>query len=385
MSTAAAFTAKRILMPLPGNGIGGAQMSAMLLAQGLANEFAWHAGIALDRSTMSRKLFEDSGLEVLTASNLGTPDVRLSKFRLGRAAHAARAAGSALRVIRQFRPDVVTLNTKSGLIPWALAARTAQVPVVWYVRGCRRTRYDSVRTRLSSRIVFAANAVASSYADLPLPPHTTIRNGVRATFFDTDDCREDRLRREIEAADDDVIVLFVGNLIPRKRPLWAARCLSEVIRRSDVPVRFVIAGEDRDNGQTTQALNEIFSAAGVASNLHVLGHRQDIPELMRDSDILILTSEPDGEAFPRVIIEAMACGLPVISTDVAGVDEAVQDGQTGMLIGPHDEPGFVSAVSTLVHDSRMRQQMSGRAVTCARDNFQQSHVVHQFNDFLSDL
>ena len=104
-------------------------------------------------------------------------------------------------------------------------------------------------------------------------------------------------------------------------------------------------------------------AAGVADRVHFLGavpHRE-LPGVLRAADAFVLTTEPP-ESFGIVLIEAMACGLPVIATDYPGV-RAVVDDQTGIVVPPGDPAPVAVAIERLAGDAEARKRMgaAGRA------------------------
>ncbi|HEY3148619.1 MAG TPA: glycosyltransferase, partial [Dongiaceae bacterium] len=101
---------------------------------------------------------------------------------------------------------------------------------------------------------------------------------------------------------------------------------------------------------------------GLAGRYSYIGPRSDVPDVLRSLDILVLASERNKEAFPRIIVEAMACGLPVLATAVAGVPEAVVDGETGLLVEPEDLDSFVDALRILVTDAELRRRYGAAAV-----------------------
>lgn len=118
-------------------------------------------------------------------------------------------------------------------------------------------------------------------------------------------------------------------------------------------------------GELVQGFRARARAAGVAERVHFLGPvpHAELPDVLRAADLLLLTTEPP-ESFGIVLIEAMACGLPVIATDYPGARAIVDEGETGLLVGRGDPSAVASALSTLAAagaDGRREIGASGRA------------------------
>lgn len=126
-------------------------------------------------------------------------------------------------------------------------------------------------------------------------------------------------------------------------------------------VRLLVAG----GGELTDSFRDRAAAAGVADRVHCLGSvaHERLPEVLRAADLLVLTTEPP-ESFGIVLIEAMACGLPVVATDYPGVRAVVDDGDTGLIV-PTGDPRAVAGALARLDDSgaeqRERMGAAGRA------------------------
>src|SRR5262249_27916819 len=92
--------------------------------------------------------------------------------------------------------------------------------------------------------------------------------------------------------------------------------------------------------------------------------RELIP-IFQGADLFVLapfvTADGDRDGIPNVLVEAMACGLPVVSTTVAGIPELVQPGQNGLLVAPHDVAGLTAALAALIDDPERRAQLGAAA------------------------
>ena len=103
------------------------------------------------------------------------------------------------------------------------------------------------------------------------------------------------------------------------------------------------------------------------------GWREDIPEILSVLDIVVVPSL--NEAVGRILIEAGACGKPVVATRVGGIPEVVQDNQTGILVPPKDAYELARAVISLLEDKNKRQKMGETAKNWVDDKFSASRMV----------
>lgn len=152
-----------------------------------------------------------------------------------------------------------------------------------------------------------------------------------------------------------VRILFVGRLTQEKRADRFLRVISKVVKQSpQFEVKAAIAGD----GPLRPRLETLARTLGLdGGRLEILGEREDMSSVYRQSHLLMLTSDTEGT--PNVLLEAMAHGLPVAATRVGGVPEIVGTDR-GLLVDPGDEEGLAKAALRLVSDSHLRRTL-GRA------------------------
>lgn len=120
--------------------------------------------------------------------------------------------------------------------------------------------------------------------------------------------------------------------------------LAETLPDARRRLRLAIIGE----GSTRPTLENLLDAAGLRELAWLPGARDDVPELLRAMDVFALPSQAEG--ISNTILEAMACGLPVVATDVGGNAELVMDGATGRLVPANDPQALAAALRELLDD-----------------------------------
>jgi glycosyltransferase involved in cell wall biosynthesis len=144
-------------------------------------------------------------------------------------------------------------------------------------------------------------------------------------------------------------IVTVGRLVAQKNHDLFLRAAQRLTRA--VPgLRFVIVGD----GPLRPALTEQAAQLGIAEQVHFAGERTDVEDLLRGASLFWLTSRWEG--LPNVVLEALACGVPVIATDVGGTRELIRSGVDGFVVSGEDEEGFVRYSRELLTDGARRQR-----------------------------
>jgi glycosyltransferase involved in cell wall biosynthesis len=143
------------------------------------------------------------------------------------------------------------------------------------------------------------------------------------------------VRDELEVSDETFLVLMVAIIRGIKRHEVAIRAFAEFHQEYPYAV-LVLAGD----GPLRSSMEQLCRELGVADAARFLGHRDDIPDIIRASDVLVLTSRSEG--VPQAVTQALGLGVPVVSTNVGGVLELVIHDETGLLVEP-ERPGAVAA------------------------------------------
>lgn len=244
----------------------------------------------------------------------------------------------------------------SGLVGW-LATRLVRRPVVLTVRGSDFHLAASAVGRRANRFLCARMAaVLAVSADLaqrlvaagtPADRVQVVENGVDGRF-----CPGDRAqaRRQLGLPPEGTIALFVGLLVPVK---GLDTLLDALARMADRGCRLVLVGE----GPSRAPLEAQAAALGLLARVRFAGQRPagEIPRWLVAANLLVLPSLSEGR--PNVVLEAHACGLPVVATAVGGTPELVTHGEDGLLVPAADAVALAAALDELVADGERRRAL----------------------------
>ena len=147
-------------------------------------------------------------------------------------------------------------------------------------------------------------------------------------------------------------VTYVGAFTPGKRPDRFVDLIAN-LRSRGIRLRAQAIG--------TGPLHDALVGPARRSGVELMGHRSDVPDLLRQSDLLVFPSLPAGEGMPGVLIEAGMSGVPVVTTAVPGVSSIVVDGKTGIVVAVNDLPGLADAAARLLLDVPARVAMGTAA------------------------
>jgi glycosyltransferase involved in cell wall biosynthesis len=143
--------------------------------------------------------------------------------------------------------------------------------------------------------------------------------------------------------------------------------------------RLLIAGD----GEERDAIEQLIDSLGLRSRITLLGTRRDVPRLLAAGDLFLLSSISEG--IPLTLIEAMAAGLPCVSTDVGGVSEVVVHGQTGLLARAGDSADLAAKLHLLLGDRSLRASLGAAGRVRSRKHFSDAVMHAAYQSIYHDL
>ena len=183
------------------------------------------------------------------------------------------------------------------------------------------------------------------------------------------------VRRELGLPEDAPLAGIVAALRPEKNHRLFVEAVALVHARLPA-ARFLVVGD----GPERAAIEARVAERGLGSVVSFLGARRDIPRLWRALDVAVLSSHPVVETLPVTLLEAHACGVPAVSTDVGSVRDIVQEGETGFLVAAGDGAGLADRLVRLLSDPGLRARMGTAARERAERLFDLDAMVRSYED-----
>lgn len=273
-------------------------------------------------------------------------------------------------LLRRERFDIVhTHSSKAGILG-RVAARLAGVPHITHtVHGwgfhehmptVLRKFYvalEKIMRPWTNPLVSVSNRTTRIGLESGIGAHESyrlIRSGIPTASFHPDPSSREEVRGRLGVEQGDVLLGSVGRLSPQKNPMDFVRA-AEALAPGRDHLRFVYVGDGPMRAEVEAAVER----AGLGGRLALLGIRDDVPDLLRAMDLFTLTSLWEG--LPRVVLQALATGVPVVAYDTAGIEEAVREGENGHLVPPGDIEGLVERLGRLTDDPALRARVSAEA------------------------
>jgi glycosyltransferase involved in cell wall biosynthesis len=210
------------------------------------------------------------------------------------------------------------------------------------------------------------------YLDAPLIP-----NGIPTDEYAPDPNRRRRWRERHGLEPEAIVLTHVGRFAPPKNHALLIEAFAQV--RTHTPLYLLLVG----GGELEDAVRQQVVELGLQERVRFLGVRADVPAILNASDLFVLSSRWEGN--PLSVMEAMAAGLPVVSTAVGGVPELVREGETGLLVPSGDAAALARALQALVDDPARREAMGKAARQHAITHFDIRHTVRQYETLYERL
>lgn len=347
--------------------IGGAERYVVMVSNWMAR-----AGVEVTVAARSGEFVEDLAPEVTYV------DVPLVQVRAALPTAAAKVA----RVVRGRPPAAIVAHSLATTWVARLATAGRAIPVVTVAHGWPEHRYAKVAPlmRAAHKVVAVSPEVRDKLVGAGLDPErcVVIENGIDSTEFGRRHGElRTRVRAEMGAGPDDLLVILVGRLMAQKAHHHVFS-IAERLRGSHPRVRFAVVG----TGDRAEELANRLEKSGQQDRVRLVGVRQDVPDLVGSADIYLSCS--DWEGMPLTTIEAMVAELPCVATRTEGTSLLLGDG-CGIVVPVGDVEGMADGIARLADDPDLRRQMGAAARRRALERFGHDRVSRELMAVLDQV
>ncbi len=307
-----------------------------------------------------------------------------------------RAFFSIFKAIREFKPDIVHTHTaKAGAIGRA-AAVLAGVPV--RIHTFHGHIFDGYFSRLQAAVFLAIERMLAYFTKYIIVVSEAQKSDIAVRYriaggrkikvvplglelgkYAVIGGRDKNFRRELGIGDGAVLVSIIGRLVPVKNHrMFIDAAKIAVAEAPAEDMRFAVIGD----GEERASLEKYVSDCGLDGKVSFCGWKEDMSGVYADSDIVALTSLNEGT--PVALIEALASGRPVVSTDVGGVKDVVQDGMTGYLVASGDTRAFAKKLRELADDAAKRVSFGAAGRVSVMGKYSSDRLVSDIKRLYTD-
>jgi glycosyltransferase involved in cell wall biosynthesis len=253
-----------------------------------------------------------------------------------------------IKTLKQIKPDIVHCHGHKSIVYGSLASRFVKIPVlIAHVHGLARTKHTRRKIsqwylyRKVNRILCVANGVREdvlkSHWLLPAAKVSVLENSVDYERFANVTISKQEAKKMLGLPADASVFGTVGRLVPTKGLSYMVEAFAKV--KQAVPrANLVLIG----TGQCQEQLQKQAKDLSCSDSIHFPGYKANIEQLIRGLDVFVLSSIAEG--MPRVILEAMASGVPCIAAKVGGIPEIINTEDVGFLVQPKESAALAQAM-----------------------------------------
>jgi glycosyltransferase involved in cell wall biosynthesis len=268
-----------------------------------------------------------------------------------RACQIAKSILQFRNVCKAHKINLIYANGSRAAFYGVAVGRLCSIPVIWHCRVSEPDPYlDFMLIRIVDHIIANSKATASRFSSHCQSKIDVVYNG-----FDLEWLRESSIMKPVLIKDDWISILVVARVSPWKRHDLILAAF-EKIALTEKNAHLICVGEkDHSEPAWWDELHEKTKRSPFSELIHWIGPVDDIRPWYSAASIMVLSST--NEPFGRVVVEAMACGVPVIATRSGGVPEIITHLQSGMLVPENDANAISEAIMKILHDESLKKRI----------------------------
>ncbi len=309
-----------------------------------------------------------------------------------------KALWQLIRLVRSQRYHIVHTHTAKAGILGRLAAVIGRTPIIIHtLHGATFHRTMSAITalfyrlleRLAARVTDKLVTVGDNLRDIYVSAgigkeeqYITIRSGFELARFKLSDAeialRRRKTRRELGLSDSAFVIGSASRLEPRKGQYYFLEAAQRLLQEYP-SLHFILAGD----GPSAQELQTLAHSLRISSQVHFLGHRNDIEDVMASMDVFVLSSLWEG--LPQVLVQAAALRKPIVCFDTEGACEVVHGGENGFVVPRGDVTAMTEALFYLVSHPQQARRMGAAGHRFVGDDYDKAVMVKRIEGLYHKL
>ena len=371
-----------VLFFVPLLGDGGAEMALLRILNNLdRNKFKLSLALACSGGSYETALAPDVEVHVLKTDNLSSATLRV-----------IRSVVPLRRVIQAEQPDIVCSTMDIANVTALLACYvlpncpkvviTIQNTLSSVLGHSRHILYRLLQLLIprlypkADRIIAVSQGVAKDLEAI-VPSVSHLINVIHNPCVDNREIQKANEPLSIELPVNSPLILACGRLTEQKGFLYLLEALVQV--RQIIPAHLWIIGEGKQRQQLERKIQQL----GLTECARLLGFQSNPYKYMLKADVFVLSSLFEG--FPLVLMEAMACGAPVVATDCpSGPREIIEDGVNGILVPPANVSVLSEAIVRVLKDPELKQRLSEQGKNRAQD-FRAESIADAYGNLFLDV
>ena len=357
--------------------IGGVQQQLLSLLKTYNREWFHPIFCCLGPKEEIGKEIEGTGIEFIPLNKL-----RYNRFSPGIVLELHR-------LMKKKQIHVVRTHRYRSNLYGRLAAFLAGVPVIIASvhdnyrtdKRPKRRIMNRILSKITDKIVAVSEDVKEDimrYDRIDPSKIEVIPNGIDVERFNPEKNTTD-IRKEFSLEEDDIVIGFVGRIVPAKGLEYLLNALP-YLKEEFKSIKLLIVGE----GSLVEKLKERAKKNNIFDNILFIGRRRDIPEILASINIFVMPSIAEG--LPNALLEAMAMGKPIVTTEVGGIPEIVKNGFNGLLVPPRDTLSLSKAIKELISNDQLAAKLGQAASNLVHNNLSIKAIAQKWQSlYLSIL
>lgn len=300
------------------------------------------------------------------------------------------------KVIRDINPDLIWSLNWRGVLSVSPVVDKRKIPFVYQIglgiesKGIKSV-LNAILLNLSSAIFIESKAqIANLYSKKQAQKHKNkfyvLPFGIDTEKFSKNNVEEKIASYEYLKDEEYFVIGSVCQLKPRKGVDELIKMVAKIRENKQKKVHLVIVGGDPSpKNEYLNYLNKLIAENELQNQIHLVGwqDQNDIPQWLNILDLFVLYTQ--GEGIPVSIRESMAMNIPVISTNVGGISDIIEDGYNGRLVELNDSELFTSAIVDLINDSEKLECLGNNARKTVEERFSLDKQIHEYEKIFMQL